>query len=159
MLPSWNQVMGRTRPAVPVLRRCSVAGCDLELVRWADPEGRCLVCFFKEFEESYPAMVLDGFEAESDVEELDMEFRGKRLPEAWTPGAAGRVYVRYRLDGKGGIIRLLSGNGGNGWEWKAERMLDGGDAWLPLAGSGAAFPIREKAQDAADAWLYGAITG
>ena len=54
-------VRGRRPPLMP-LEKCSVEGCGLDLVRWSDPEGRCLVCFYREFEERYPALVVPAGE-------------------------------------------------------------------------------------------------
>lgn len=58
-------VRGR-RPVLDPLVKCSVSGCGLDLVRWSDPAGRCLVCYYREFEERYPALVVPAGEGVLD---------------------------------------------------------------------------------------------
>ena len=51
---SWALYQQRrrgSRPALPAVVLCvNAPGCDQQVVRWADPDGRCQVCYWREFE-------------------------------------------------------------------------------------------------------------
>ena len=83
----------------------------------------------------------------------DVEYAGRVLPGDWASASGGRIYARYKQDGKALIRMVVGADGQAGWRWKAEVIEKPDGAWIPFGGSTAAFGNAARAKAQADEFL------